>query len=333
MTIFGFPLAWPIPEERHFRFRIQESFFGVEGKDVEVTSGLGNGDCGINFGEGRTYLVYAHRDPKTKRLYVGICSRTQPLITAADDLVYLRSLSTSAPPGRIYGAIIRDGETTKPLDHVPVHLTWAKRVVNTVTDGGGNYDFPGLSAGTFTLSAGMPQNLGGGEPRSITLHENACSQQILVPFERIAPGDYYLGVNVTWPPSVREPWPPTYYPGVPDRDLATIIHVGSAQQLQGFELQLPPRLKERKITGVVTRANGWPAYATVWLNDTGFDDGGVALVNSPIFGRFSITGLEGRRYTIAAEANDKQRATARKVDLGTGFNGPVRLVLSDPPRK
>lgn len=50
---------WP---ERVYTFAVEEAFWGVEGTTVEVLSGMGGGDCGIEFAAGESYLVHAwHR--------------------------------------------------------------------------------------------------------------------------------------------------------------------------------------------------------------------------------------------------------------------------------
>src|SRR5579863_1418434 len=64
-TIFGFPLAWPLPVERRVTFAVKESFRGPGDKTIEVRTGIGCCACGIDFQRGRDYLIYAWRDPIT----------------------------------------------------------------------------------------------------------------------------------------------------------------------------------------------------------------------------------------------------------------------------
>jgi hypothetical protein len=190
-TIFGVPLAWPFPTQRSVTFAVKESFRGPRDKMIVVKTGMGGGDCGIDFQRGRDYLVYAYRDKVTRTLYTGVCTRTTYAENASNDLLYLRSLTGNPPPARVYGFVTanawdrRFGEkATKPLAAVPVYLKSEGRQWRTLTDGAGSFDFSMLPAGRFLLSAALPGELGGGAPREIFLGEHACSQQILVVFEQ-----------------------------------------------------------------------------------------------------------------------------------------------------
>ncbi|HZB45241.1 MAG TPA: hypothetical protein VE360_08360, partial [Pyrinomonadaceae bacterium] len=82
---------------RGFRFAVTQSFLGVAGAEVEVWTGWGGGDCGYDFEQGASYLVYAYRLGKSGRLGTGICSRTRPVAGAAEDLEFLRGLAGRPP--------------------------------------------------------------------------------------------------------------------------------------------------------------------------------------------------------------------------------------------
>ena len=76
--------------ERRVTFAVKESFRGSRDKTIEVRTGMGGGDCGIDFQRGRDYLVYAYRPPTTRSLYTGVCTRTSRVENAANDLAYFR---------------------------------------------------------------------------------------------------------------------------------------------------------------------------------------------------------------------------------------------------
>ena len=78
-------------EQRLVRLEILQALKGVSGNRIEVVTGRGGGDCGYTFRRGDTYLVYAHRRDGAKRLYTGICSRTQALSDATEDLEYFKA--------------------------------------------------------------------------------------------------------------------------------------------------------------------------------------------------------------------------------------------------
>lgn len=66
---------------------------GEVSRTMVVTTPGSSAACGYNFGEGRSYLVYANGDPPS----VSLCSRTAPIQQASDDLDVLGA--GSAPEG------------------------------------------------------------------------------------------------------------------------------------------------------------------------------------------------------------------------------------------
>jgi hypothetical protein len=68
----------------------------------------------------------------------------------------------------------------------------------------------------------------------------------------LPPGEYFLTVNVTFSPNAENSYPPTYYPGVTDRDKAIVIRLGMGEKQEGYTINLPSKLKERLIKGVVS---------------------------------------------------------------------------------
>jgi len=256
MTIFGFPLAWPFPTERRVRFVVKERFRGATDKTIEVTTGMGCCDCSVDFQRGRDYLVYAYRNSVNRVLYTGSCTRTRQAENAASDLAYLRSLASGVAPARVYGFItgsvwdIRFGEkATEPFAGVPLRLRSDTREWQTSTDAMGAYDFPALLAGTFSLSADLPRNLGGGEPRTVSLHEHGCSQQILLAVEQgqlsgriLEDGGQQTRTFVSLVPAVRGGTSGNAVSGFSAEDGAfTITHVAPGDYLLGVNISEPPR--------------------------------------------------------------------------------------------
>jgi hypothetical protein len=91
---------------RLVRFTVERGFRGVNGSDIEVTTGLGDSDCGYGFRLGGQYLVYAY-ETGGKSLATGICSRTRPSSEALDDLAYIEGLAEAAPGATIFGEVKR----------------------------------------------------------------------------------------------------------------------------------------------------------------------------------------------------------------------------------
>jgi hypothetical protein len=68
--------------------QVTKSIKGHVHGDITVTTGTGGGDCGYDFVEGESYLFYAYKG-KDGRLSTNICTRTQPLQDAGDEILEL----------------------------------------------------------------------------------------------------------------------------------------------------------------------------------------------------------------------------------------------------
>ncbi|KAB2336229.1 hypothetical protein F7731_12085 [Cytobacillus depressus] len=72
-------------------FEVSQTWKGVKESQIQITTGLGGGDCGIEFKKGEDYLVYG-RDSDIygkKQLVTLLCDRTVELASAKEDLGYL----------------------------------------------------------------------------------------------------------------------------------------------------------------------------------------------------------------------------------------------------
>lgn len=83
---------------------------------VMMTSSLGAGDCGFPFEAGRAYLVYAYEREGYDHLTAWLCTRTQPLEYADEDLTFLGEGRLPAPPetGAGSASTVRDEVTSAP---------------------------------------------------------------------------------------------------------------------------------------------------------------------------------------------------------------------------
>jgi hypothetical protein len=103
-----------------------------------------------------------------------------------------RVLITSSPAGRIVGTLTsEDGQPIRDteLHAIPVDHDWTQQDLSDVRNATSGPD------GTFQ-------------------------------FRGVRPGQYVVAINTFSAPLVKQPFPPTYYPGVEHRADATIIHVG-----------------------------------------------------------------------------------------------------------
>jgi hypothetical protein len=142
----------------HVTLQVNESFIGVSEKVVTVTSG---GDlCGYPFSKGHKYLVYGRRLPSGE-VYVSISSSTKWAKDAADDLKYLRGLSTAPHGATIHGTVFRYTSPENPrfkevrraipeVGH-KVEIHGASQDYETTVDTHGNFKLSGLPPGRYTV--------------------------------------------------------------------------------------------------------------------------------------------------------------------------------------
>jgi hypothetical protein len=93
---------------RAVRFSIEQSYRGVEVDEIELIDQIS--DCEYQFETGKTYFVYAYRNPD-HTLETNGCSRTTEISHASDDLAYVRELSEGKARQFISGIVREDGYT------------------------------------------------------------------------------------------------------------------------------------------------------------------------------------------------------------------------------
>ena len=150
---------------------VLEDWQGVDGeKRVEVRTGAGGGDCGFDFEDGETYVVYANRARQTSRLETGICSRTAKLEDAAIDLAYMRGLARADNTASLYGLVIRERQAIDPttlepgrrpdpggpLRDVEVVLEGDRELRMQTIDEEGWYKFDQLPEGRYRIQVVVP---------------------------------------------------------------------------------------------------------------------------------------------------------------------------------
>ena len=167
--------------ERLVRFNIDQAFRGVKGKEVEVRTGLGDGDCGYNFRLGAQYLVYAYGDGD--KLATGICSRTRPISEASDDLAYFQGLATAEPGATISGEVKRLDQAARweerfqPVSDIKIVIEGSSTRVEAVTDNKGNYRVSGLAPNTYKVRVELPDGLSIHNPeQEARVFDRGCAQ-------------------------------------------------------------------------------------------------------------------------------------------------------------
>jgi hypothetical protein len=132
-----------------------------------VTTGSGGSDCGYDFKEGVSYLVYAYNGApplgEVGKLYTEICMRTRPLADAKDDLDYLSKKDDPARASGIVGDIsmqYRDSQNrlqaTSSSGGISVVISGVgvRKTVPTRKDG--HFEIWGLEPGAYRVSPIFP---------------------------------------------------------------------------------------------------------------------------------------------------------------------------------
>ena len=156
------------------------------------------GDCGYDFQQGETYLVYAANDEDSSILETDRCTRTNRLTDAGPDLAYLYFLKNTADASaRLDGFVTTNplyqkelgpqqtaDRITSPVSGVVLELQTARGPRYSTSDPAGRFIFDGLPTGDYQLSAFAgtypdPIQLLSG-PRKIHIETKSCNSQVML---------------------------------------------------------------------------------------------------------------------------------------------------------
>lgn len=187
-----------LTERLHVTFEVEEGYIGVQEKSVIVTSG---GDlCGFPFSKGHEYLVYGRR-LQNGEIYVSISSGTKWKKEAAEDLKYLRGLSTATSGVRIYGAVYRYSEPTNPRVMIrkgtaaigqKIAIRGAQNNYEVVVDAQGKFEISAIPPGRYSVvleSEGTVRTTPPHLPTTFDLVDKGCARLYfwIDPFEKKDP--------------------------------------------------------------------------------------------------------------------------------------------------
>ena len=159
-----------------FKFSVEQSYLGVSGTEVEVSTGRGGGDCGYGFKIGQRYLVYAYR--YNDKLSTGICTRTRSFSNATEDLAFLGTLSSAAPGVTIYGGISdhREGTSGPVSSDILITIEGESERKEIRPDSEGRFRVSGLRAGKYKVSVKLPETLTTyRHEQEITVSDRGCA--------------------------------------------------------------------------------------------------------------------------------------------------------------
>jgi hypothetical protein len=119
----------------------------------------------------------------------------------------------------------------------------------------------------------------------------------------VAPGSYLVVLNQNGKLSTQEPFPRLFYPGVTERERATLIDIHIGETVKGVDLMIPRFAETITLSGVLLFSDGKPV-ADEWVSfeaneEEGIDGIGVGKTDS--MGRFTIKVLQGVKGEIVGE--------------------------------
>ena len=156
-------------------------------------------------------------------------------------------------------------------------------------------------------------------------------------FEKVPPGEYLLGVNLTVPPSAGSPFPPTYYPGTTDPMKAARISVSKAPLPGSLDFAIVGRVPLTTVPVEVVFPDGTLVPRWVADLDLAWPTKGNWAVIDHVWSddRRGLIGVAGRRHRIRAQDGvkyDAEAGTERcsdpvEVDAQPTAK-PVRVILT-----
>jgi hypothetical protein len=171
-----------MPSGRQIQLAVAERFRGFASPQLTIT--MGGGDCDYPFQIGESYLVYAYRD-EHGQLTTSKCTRTRPVVQAAEDLAYLRSLADVKPgdlarvPGKVLVYDWRPGQEMPAAPNVVVTATGQGRRFTARANARGDFVLSGLPLGKYELVATAPKGYVA-SPQSIEIHDpRGCGTQVV----------------------------------------------------------------------------------------------------------------------------------------------------------
>ena len=173
------------------RLTVLEPFVNMDRRELALEWPLSS--LSYMFKAGEQYLVYA--DELDGRLLVSGCSRTRRIAEAKEDLEYLRSLSTRAPVGRVFGRVTvqsqhptePDEVEYRPMADLPVSVSGVGFLRDVRTDESGRYEVTNVPVGPVDIEVGtsLPRSPETGDWRILDPRGCVAADFVLSP---VAPG-------------------------------------------------------------------------------------------------------------------------------------------------
>ena len=119
--------------------------------------------------------------------------------------------------------------------------------------------------------------------------------------DEIPPGEYLIVLNSEGKISSNEPFPTAYYPGVFEKNKATVLAITDGSNLEDYDIHIPSQEKRRTLQGVFQYSDGKPVvdeFVEFKADQVkqGFD--GETNTKTDDQGRFNLIVLEGLKGNL-----------------------------------
>ncbi|MBX7173334.1 MAG: hypothetical protein K1X72_20365 [Pyrinomonadaceae bacterium] len=151
-------------------------------------------------------------------------------------------------------------------------------------------------------------------------------------FEGIPKGEYFLGINLDLTqPDKNNPYSKNFYPNSTDSKNAALINLGYGQKLSGFDITLPPPLKQIIVKGKVIKKDGSPvAGITVYVsNQARHDFEDFVWLKTDKNGEFTATCLEGVTYRFSIYEKDLKKISEIMQKINEQSNNRLEFVIGN----
>ena len=139
------------------------------------------------------------------------------------------------------------------------------------------------------------------KPQERTFLFDCTDEQGHFAIDKVDLGDYWLVANDDGRISSDEPFPPIFYPGVVEKDKATVLTFASGDKLEGFDIHIPTQQPTRIIEGRLLFSDGRPMadqFVEFQSDTEKAGQEGEAHTKTDAEGRFSLPVLEGLKGTL-----------------------------------
>jgi Carboxypeptidase regulatory-like domain len=143
----------------HVRMVVDEVFFGdLQAESRIEFDQLAVGETGANPEARERYFIYANRSDGSG-FGLGVCSGSQPLKWAEEDIAFARALEGGRPKPALRGWV---RSSTQPYDNslgiegARITVSGPSGQVETTTDRGGKFILEGMAPGRYRIQASYP---------------------------------------------------------------------------------------------------------------------------------------------------------------------------------